>query len=107
MQDGIFQYKRIPMSVLAVPGWFQHVIHNVLDAGEVDVVSAYLDDITAGGIVADWRQCWDATLRVRRMLARFGLMIKLKKCKLLFSNTAVLGFEFCNQGYMLGQKFMW
>ena len=45
----------MPMGVLATPGWFLHVTNSVLDAGEVDLASAFLDDIIVGGTVADWR----------------------------------------------------
>ena len=42
------------MGVLATLGWFYHIPNSVLDAFEVDVASAFHDDITIGGIVFDW-----------------------------------------------------
>ena len=54
MQDGLFQYKRMPMGVLAMPSWFQHVINSVLDAGEIDVANMFLDDAIVVGTAANW-----------------------------------------------------
>ena len=101
-----FQYKRMLMGVLAAPGQFQHVFNSVLDASDMDIASAFLDDIMVGRMEANWRQGCNATLKVMRTLARFSFMLNLQKCKLLVSNAAVLGFELWKQGYILGQKYM-
>ena len=44
----------MPMGVLAAPSWLKHVIKSLLDASEVDMASAFLDDIIVGGTAADW-----------------------------------------------------
>ena len=44
----------MPMGVLAMLGWFYHVLNSMLDASEVDVASVFLDNITVGGTVTNW-----------------------------------------------------
>ena len=90
-----------------MPGWFQHIINNVLNASGVDTANAFLDNTMAGGPVVDWYQCWEAMLRIMRMLTRLGYMLKLFKCKFLVINIAFLVFELSKQWYIPGQKYMW
>ena len=40
----------------------------MLNAGGVNIASAFLDDFTVRGIADNWRQCWGATLRVMEIL---------------------------------------
>ena len=61
-QDGLFRYKRIPMGVLASPGWFQHIMFMVLAQSGIEIANAFIDDCNVRGHLQDWRGCWQDTL---------------------------------------------
>lgn len=68
--------------------------------------NAFLDDCNVRGHLATWRDCWGDTLQVLRTMARFGLMVNLRKCKFLVATAAILGLDLCRAGFALGLKYM-
>ena len=72
----------------------------------MNAANILLDKITFRGAAADWKVCWEATLRVIQTLAWFSFLLDLYKCKLYVKSTAVLGFELYKQGYTLVYKYM-
>ena len=63
-QDGRFCYKRMPMGVLASPGWFQHIMFTVPAQSGVDAANAFIDDCNVRGHLQEWRECCQDTLQL-------------------------------------------
>lgn len=90
-QDGLFQYLRMTFGLLEAPMYFQYMVEDLIYNADPSLkCEPYLDDLTAHG--CDLKQVWDDTLRIIKVLTDAGIMINMKKCKLLVRRFQLLGY---------------
>ncbi|XP_052562119.1 uncharacterized protein K02A2.6-like [Culex pipiens pallens] len=84
---GLYQFNRVPFGIKPAPGAFQQVIDTAL-AG-LPSVKAYLDDIiVTGRTIEEHKRNLEEVLR---RLQKFGLRLKLEKCKFFERSVKYLG----------------
>ena len=62
--DGLFHFCRMVVGLKNSPAWFQYVVNHVLLNAGVNAAAAFVDDLTVGGDLDDWKTVWSRTLRV-------------------------------------------
>lgn len=101
-QDGLFQYRRMTFGLSEAPMFFQACMEEIIARKPGLSTEPYLDDLTSHG--RDWRQVWKDTLATFELLAEEGIMINIKKCKLLTTRVDLLGFTLYDNLHQLGPK---
>ena len=99
-QRGLYRWLRLEFGLVGAPTFFQYIMDSAL-AGEVDV-DAYLDDCSCVG--ADWKACWQCTLRSTCKLADIGLMLNMHKSCFLMDDFGLLGFRVWNGCFSMAEK---
>lgn len=93
----------MPFGVNSAPAHFQFVMHQVLNKAEFPPKhSTFVDDVGTGGTTVD--EAWENTLRAMIALARAGLPISIRKCKLMQQVIDYLGMVLAEKRYSLGKK---
>ena len=67
-------------------------------------MESFFDDSTTHGTT--WQEVWEHTLETIRLLVEEGIMVNIKKCKLLVSRIELLGMLVYNSGVQIGTKSM-
>ncbi len=88
------------------PKWCQSSMDSILGDAGVPNAKGFFDDVTIRGMLAQWKELWQDTLRVLGALTSAGFMIGLKKCQFLVKSCVVLGYQLLDQGYRLACKFL-
>ena len=103
-QDGLFRFTRMAFGLSQAPMYFQHVMEDLLwRSPKTDLsTQAFFYDLTAHG--DNIQEVWEDTLETFRLLAEEGIMINVKKCKLLVSRLELLGMVVFDSAYQLGPK---
>ena len=101
-QDGLFRFLRMPFGCTMAPMFFQYCMEDLLSKYPDLSTLPFFDDLTPHGKVI-W-DVWHDTIRTFCILCEEGIMINIKKCKLLVPRMDLLGFIVFNASWHLGQK---
>ncbi len=72
--------------------------------GKVESASAFVDDLTALGY--NWKDVWEWTLLILKIVTEAGFMVNLSNCKFCEPRTVLLGHEVCATLYQISSKFI-
>ncbi|XP_055347368.1 uncharacterized protein K02A2.6-like [Paramacrobiotus metropolitanus] len=91
---GLFRYNRLPFGVASGPSIFQHIIERILQGCEG--VAVYIDDIIVTGKTDEEHQ--RNLEAVLERLEKYGLRVKLSKCRFMQESVEYLGFVVDRRG---------
>ncbi|XP_055354393.1 uncharacterized protein K02A2.6-like [Paramacrobiotus metropolitanus] len=96
---GLFRYNRLPFGVASGPSIFQQIIERILQGCEG--VAVYIDDIIVTGKTDEEHQ--RNLEAVLERLEKYGLRVKLSKCRFMQESVEYLGFVVDRRGRHISQ----
>lgn len=99
---GLFEFCRVPFGLCNAPGFFQAVMHEVLEGLIGTACYVYIDDIIVFG---DTEEEYLANLeKVLDRILKAGLKLNLAKCKFGLSEVTYLGHIINGEGMRLSDE---
>ncbi|XP_055331222.1 uncharacterized protein K02A2.6-like [Paramacrobiotus metropolitanus] len=96
---GLFRYNRLPFGVASGPSIFQQIIERILQ--DCEGVPVYIDDIIVTGKTDEEHQ--RNLEAVLERLEKYGLRVKLSKCRFMQESVEYLGFVVDRRGGHISQ----
>ena len=91
-QDGLYRYIKLVFGLIEAPMFFQYVMEEIINTTSHAIkCEPYLDDLTCHGTTLS--EVWSDTIQCLQLITAQGIMINMKKCKLLTSRMQLLGYS--------------